>query len=73
METITYRVDRQYEGLYYIIDSEDSGHVASVGRWMPGPMIHMRTQTIVSTGLARALAEALVALADELDNDREEN
>ena len=69
MKEYTYTVERQYEGLYYVLDDEDGERVASVGRFMPGPMVSVDGPRIVSPAMARAVADAMVALADDLERD----
>lgn len=64
-----FRVERAYPGKWVVIDESDGEEMASVGKWMPGPMVHLRSQTIVSPAFARAIAEALVKCADEIDPD----
>lgn len=68
---ITYRVERVYEGLYYIFASDDDERyqrTASVGRWQPGPMVSVTGPQITPPALARAIAEAMIALSIELDS-----
>lgn len=52
---------------YYVIDSDDGERVARVGKFMPGPMVSYSGQKIVPPALARAVAEAMVSCADEVD------
>lgn len=66
----TYRVERQYEGLYYVLD-EKNERCTSVGRFMPGPMVSVDGPRIVPPALARAIADAMNALAAELEGDDE--
>jgi hypothetical protein len=69
-ETITYKVTREYAGKYAIHASdaqEFERPTASVGRWMPGPMIDYSGPAIMSPALARAVAKALTRLAKDLE------
>lgn len=62
-----YRVERQYEGLYHVIDASDGERVARVARFEPGPKVSYQGQTLIPPALARAIARALVGLADEIE------
>lgn len=66
-----YHVECQYEGLYYVLDSEDGTRVASVGRFMPGPQVIYSGPKINPPGLARVVAEAMVSCADEIERNAE--
>lgn len=63
----TYTVAKQYDGLYYVIADIDGERIASVGRFMPGPCVSVDGPRITTPALGRAIAAAMVALADELD------
>lgn len=67
MMTQSYTVEKQYEGVYHVLDDEDGERVARVAKFMPGPMVSVSGQSVTSPALARAIAEAMVLLADELD------
>lgn len=64
-----YKVEKQYAGLYYVIDLSDGERVARVGLFQPGPMVSVDGPRITSPHLARAIAKAMVKLANELDLD----
>lgn len=69
-ETLKVHYPRQYEGLFYVMCSEDDlppQMVASVGRFMPGPAISYEGPKITPPAMARAVAQAMIRLADEID------
>lgn len=63
----SYRIERQYEGVWHVLD-EDDERAARVGCFMPGPMVSYSGPSITSPAMARAVAAAMVALADEIDS-----
>lgn len=67
---MTYRVEYQYEGLYYVFDSEGD-RVARIARFMPGPMVSVDGPRITSPAMARAIGFAMTRLADDLERDFE--
>lgn len=68
LDELTYRIERQREGLVYVFDSEGD-RVASVSRWMPGPMVHLRSVTIMSPAMALIVADAVTMVAREMLDD----
>lgn len=69
---LTYRVAKQYDGLYYVIASDDDEryqHTARVARFQPGPMVLVEGPRITSPALARAIAKAMVKLANDIERD----
>ncbi len=62
----TYRVSKQYEGLYHVLDDEGE-RVARVGRFMPGPMVSVTGPSITSPAMAKAVARAMLRLARDLE------
>lgn len=65
---MSYTVNREYEGLYHVYDDEDGERVARVAKFLPGPMVYVRGQQgMYPPQLARAVARAMVMLADELE------
>lgn len=69
---MSYRVERMYEGCYVVVDEDDDERVARVARFMPGDLVLVEAARITSPALARAIAEAMVVLADELDARRDD-
>ena len=67
MTAVSYRVQRMHEGCYAVIDSDDGERLARIARFMPGDLVLVEGARITTPALARAIAEAMVALADELD------
>jgi hypothetical protein len=63
---IGYRVQKQCEGLYYVLDNEGE-RAARVGKFMPGPMVSVSGGSLYSPALARAVARAMVKLAKDLE------
>ena len=61
-----YTVRRQYEGLYYIFDWEGD-RVASVAKFLPGPMVSYSGPKITSPAMARAVARAMNRLAKDIE------
>lgn len=64
----TYSVERQHEGVYHVLDDQDGERVARVARFMPGPMVSVDGPRIVPPAMARAVARAMVRLANEIDD-----
>jgi hypothetical protein len=62
-----------HEGCYAVIDSDDGERVARIARFMPGDLVLVEGARITTPALARAIAEAMVALADELDARSDDN
>lgn len=60
-----YRVERRYEGCYEVLNELDEP-VATVAKFMPGPMVSVRGQGVYSPQLARAIAAAMSQLAGEM-------
>jgi hypothetical protein len=65
-----YRIEKQYEGLYYVIDKSDGERSARVGRFMPGPMVSVDGPRITSPALAKAIARAMTKLANDLEREQ---
>lgn len=65
----SYTVQRQYEGEYHIID-EEGDRVARVSRFVTGPtsnMVSVSGPSLTPTDMARAVAKAMIRLADEIE------
>ena len=62
-----YYIEKQYEGCYLVIDEEDSERVARVARFEPGPMVSIKIPHLLSPAMAKAVAAAMVELANDLD------
>lgn len=62
-----YKIERQYEGCYHVVDTEDGERAARVSMFLPGPMVSVSGQGLYSPDLARLVAEAMTLLADEID------
>jgi hypothetical protein len=63
---ITYRVSKQYEGVYHVLDDEGE-RVARVARFMPGPMVSFDGPRITPPNLAKAIARAMQRLASDIE------
>jgi hypothetical protein len=63
-----YTVEKQYDGLYHVLD-EEGDRVARVGRWMPGPMVSYTGPDILAPAHARAVGEAMTALAGDIEKE----
>ena len=63
---MSYRVERQMEGVYFVLD-EDGDRANRVSRFEPGAMVSVSGQGLYSRAQARAVAKAMVMLADELE------
>lgn len=61
-----YSVQEHYGG-YNIVDDDDGERVARVAKFMPGPMVSVTGARITSPALARAVAQAMLALADKIE------
>jgi hypothetical protein len=70
MLSMTYRIKKEYEGLYVILN-EDDERVARVARFMPGPMVSVDGGSLVSPTLAKAIAKAMTKLANDLEREYE--
>jgi hypothetical protein len=66
---MSYRVKKEYEGVYVVIDTDAKygGRVARVGKFMPGPMIWVRGGSLTSPALAKAVARAMTRLANDIE------
>lgn len=61
-----YRVKREYEGLYVVLD-EEGERVARVAKFMPGPMVSVSGQGgLFPPEMALAVGRAMGRLAREL-------
>lgn len=61
-----YRIETPYSGSRAIIDTEDGERVARVATFMPGPMVLVEGARIMSPGLARIVAAAMIDVAEEI-------
>jgi hypothetical protein len=72
-QTITsYTLERKF-GSVHIIDNEDGERAARVSRFSVGPQQSLVSVTgggLHSAALARAIAEAMVIVADEIERGR---
>jgi hypothetical protein len=67
---MSYRVRKEYEGCYYVIEEGTGERAARVGKFMPGPMVSVSgQQSLYSPALARAVARAMTRLANELTKE----
>lgn len=67
--TVAYTVEKIYEGVYEVRDADDGARVARVSKFMPGPMVSTTAAGIQSPASARAIASAMVALANDIEPD----
>lgn len=63
---MTYTIEQHFGG-YNVIDDEDGERVARVTKFMPGPVVSCDGATLTPPALARAIARAMVLVADEID------
>lgn len=61
-----YTVERRAQGVYEVVDAAGE-RTARVARFMPGPLINVEGAQLTSPALARAVAEAMNACADEIE------
>lgn len=64
--TEPYYVEKQYEGVYFVMDSTDGERVARVAKFMPGPMVSVDGPRITPPPMALAIAVAMMRLAGDL-------
>lgn len=71
----TYTLEHKYSSVH-IIDSEDGERVARVSRFSIGPrqsMVSVDSSGLMSPTLARAVAEAMVMVADQIEHGDEDS
>lgn len=67
-----YKITSPYEGAYEITDAEDDERTARIALFMPGPMVTVTSPQLLSPTLARAIAEAMLRCARDVENWREQ-
>ena len=67
MTAVSYRVQRMHEGCYAVIDATTANASHGLPGSCPATSCSSKAARITTPALARAIAEAMVALADELD------
>jgi hypothetical protein len=70
---MSYRVKKQYEGAYVVIDEDDGEQMAHISRFNPGPMVSVRGGSIYPPALAKAIARAMNKLANDLEQESEQD
>ena len=66
---MSYRTEKQCEGVYVVIDEDDEDQVARVSKFNPGPMVSVSTSSLLSPPLAKAVARAMTKLANDLEKE----
>lgn len=64
-----FKITSPYSGAYEIIDTNDGERVARVNQWMPGPMVSVTGSQLMSPALARAVAEAMLMVARDIETE----
>jgi hypothetical protein len=64
---LSYRVKKECEGTYIVVDDEGE-RAARIAKFMPGPMVSVTGGSLTSPALAKAVAKAMMKLANDLTN-----